>query len=83
MCANQLFRAERERADDVRLDRRLYRACSGDMRRWCEGVDEGAPPWPCRVHWEAFAACAALNGCMQAPRPRCLMLAAALTVSDL
>lgn len=41
MCREQLHRVQGQRAGDVRLDRHLSRACSGDMRRFCKGVEPG------------------------------------------
>ncbi|KAL4443753.1 hypothetical protein ABPG75_011490 [Micractinium tetrahymenae] len=40
-CVEELERVEEERAGDVRLDRPLFRACSADVRRFCEDEEWG------------------------------------------
>lgn len=40
-CKDQLKRVEVERAEDVRLDRPLLRACSADIRRFCADEEYG------------------------------------------
>lgn len=40
-CVEELGRVVKERAEDVRLDRTLFRACSADVRRFCEDEEWG------------------------------------------
>ena len=41
-CQQELRRAEIERADDIRLNRHLFRACTADIKRFCAGMQFGA-----------------------------------------
>ena len=41
-CQEELERWEVQRADDVRLDRHLYHACSAELRSVCADVEPGA-----------------------------------------
>lgn len=40
-CVEELKRVEKQRAEDVRLDRTLFRACSADVRRFCKDEEWG------------------------------------------
>jgi hypothetical protein len=82
LCQEQLERWEVQRADDVRLDRHLFWACSAEMRSGgCKGVKHGAPlTW----HLLCYCPCAACNagarvvGAMPAMHTSCALLRAPL-----
>ena len=40
-CQNQLFRADKEAGEDIRLSVRLFNKCLNDYRKYCKDVEPG------------------------------------------
>lgn len=40
-CLSQVVRVEKEAAEDIRLNMKLFRACLNDQKKFCRGVEPG------------------------------------------